>query len=177
MQAFTSMSRLGSPRRAAPLAKHVGLAGGLAGLGGGLAMTLVAALLTGALDQDLWLQPKVIASLVLGSSAGEAAGFALAPVALGLLIHLGVAMLLGWLFAHFMHHIARLPSDFGVPEVAGVVFGLLIWVVAYFVVLPLAAPGLLSIYAPALLIQHLVYGASTGLLYGWLFPRPYAQMV
>jgi hypothetical protein len=86
-------------------------------------------------------------------------------------------MLLGALFARFMHHVARLPSDFGVPEVAGVAFGLLVWAAAYFVVLPVAAPGLLSVYAPALLIQHLVYGASTGLAYAWLCPRPYAQMV
>lgn len=177
MQAFTSMRRLGSSHRAAPRSEHVGLAGALAGLGGGLAMTIVAALLTSALDQDLWLQPKVIASLVLGPSASEAAGFVLGPVVLGLLIHLLVATLLGVVFARFMHHIARLPSDFGVPEVAGVVFGLLIWAVAYFVVLPVVAPGLLGIYAPALLIQHLVYGASTGLLYAWLCPRPYAQMV
>jgi hypothetical protein len=177
MQAYTSIERRAMPRHSAPLAGRVGLAGALAGLGGGLAMALVAALLTGALDQDLWLQPKVIASLVLGSPASEAAGFALGPVALGLLIHLLVAMLLGVLFARFMHRVARLPSDFGVPEVAGVAFGFLIWAAAYFVVLPVAAPGLLSIYAPALLIQHLVYGASTGLVYAWLCPRPYAQMV
>jgi hypothetical protein len=35
------------------LPERLGLAGALAGLGGGLAMTIVAALLTRALDQDL----------------------------------------------------------------------------------------------------------------------------
>jgi len=158
------------------LPERLGLAGALAGLGGGLAMTIVSALLTRALDQDLWLQPKVIASLVLGSSATTSAGFAAAPVLLGLLIHLAVAALLGVLFELFMRRITRLPSDYGVPEVAGLAYGLLIWLAAYFIVLPLLAPALLSIYAPALLIQHLVYGAVTGLLYAVLRPQPYASM-
>jgi hypothetical protein len=49
----------------------IGLAGALAGLGGGLAMALIGALLTQALDQDRWLQLKVLASLVLGALVAE----------------------------------------------------------------------------------------------------------
>jgi hypothetical protein len=162
-------------RSVSHLPERLGLGGALAGLGGGLAMTIVAALLTRALDQDLWLQPKVIASLVLGSSATTQAGFVAAPVLLGLLIHLVVATLLGTLFAIGMRRIARLPSDYGVPEVAGLAYGLLIWLVAYFVALPLLTPQLLDVYAPALIIQHIVYGAVTGLLYAVLRPQPYAS--
>lgn len=113
---------------------------------------------------------------MLGSSATTPAGFVAAPVLLGLLIHLAVAALLGALFELFMRRIARLPSDYGVPEVAGLAYGMLIWLAAYFIVLPLLAPALLSIYAPALLIQHLMYGAITGLLYAVVRPQPYASM-
>src|SRR6266542_731710 len=42
-----------------------------------------------------------------------------------------------------------LPSDFGIPVVAGLAYGLLVWLVAYFVVLPVADPWLLDSYAPA----------------------------
>jgi hypothetical protein len=171
-----SRQQLNQQRARVSSSDRLGLRGLLAGLGGGLTMTITAALLTRALDQDLWLQPKVIASLVLGSSATSQAGFVAAPVLLGLLLHLLAAALLGALFAIGMRRIARLPSDYGVPEVAGLVFGLLIWLAAYFVVLPLFAPALLGIYAPALLIQHLMYGAVTGLLYGVLLPQPYASM-
>jgi hypothetical protein len=54
--------------------------------------------------------------------------------------------------------------------VAGLAYGPLIWLVAFFVVIPAICPLLLQIYAPALLIQHLVYGAVTGLLYSVFRP-------
>ncbi len=163
-------------RAVAPLPDTIGPAGALAGLGGGLAMALIGALLTHALDQDRWLQLKVIASMVLGSAATAQSGFVAGPVLLGALIHLAVAALLGALFEIGMRRIARLPSDYGIPEVAGLAYGVLIWMMAFFIVIPVVSPLLLQIYAPALIIQHLVYGAITGLLYSLLRPQPYASM-
>jgi uncharacterized protein DUF6789 len=80
------------------------------------------------------------------------------------------------LFEVMMRRVARLPSDYGVPEVAGLVYGLLIWLVAFFLIIPAVSPLLLQIYEPALIIQHLVYGAVAGLLYAVLRPQPYASM-
>ena len=153
----------------------IGLAGALAGLGGGFAMTLISALLTHALDQDHWLQLKVIASLVLGSAATAQLGFVAGPIIIGVLIQLGLATALGALFELLMRRIARRRSNAGLPEVAGLVYGLLIGLVAFFGVIPMLVPLLLQIYAPALLIQHLVYGAVTGLLYSMLRPQPYQK--
>jgi len=154
----------------------LGLAGALAGMAGGLVMALIGALLTHVLDQDIWLQLKMIASLVLGAPVAAQSGFVASAVIVGLLIHLAVAALLGVLFEIAIHRLARLPSDLGVPETAGLAFGMLTWLAAYFAVLPLFAPALLEIYAPALIIQYLVYGAVTGLVYGVLRPRPYASI-
>jgi hypothetical protein len=168
--------RLATRRAASPLPDVIGLAGALAGLGGGLAMALIGALLTHALDQDRWLQLKVTASLVLGPAVAAQSGFVAGPILVGALIHLAVAALLGALFEVVMRRIARLPSDYGIPEVAGLVYGLLIWLVAFFVVIPVVSPLLLQIYEPALIIEHLVYGAVTGLLYSMLRPQPYASM-
>ena len=94
---------------------------------------------------------------------------------MGALIHLGLAALLGTVFEILMRRIARRPSAYGLPEVVGLIYGLLIWLVAFFVVIPMLMPLLLQIYAPALLIQHLVYGAVTGLLYSMLRPQPYGS--
>ena len=177
MNAFTypnRPARIDNPRFQLP--DRLGLAGALAGLGGGLAMAIIGALLTHVLNQDFWLQLKLIDSLVLGAPVAAQAGFAAGAVVVGLLIHLAVAALLGALFEVGLRRLARLPSDFGVPEMAGLVFGLVIWVVAYFVALPLLAPALLEIYAPALIVQYLVYGAVTGLAYGVLRPQPYLSM-
>ena len=167
--------RLLTRRMVAPLPDIMGLAGALAGLGGGLAMTLIGALLTHALDQDHWLQLKVIASVVLGPEVATQSGFAAGPIIIGALLHLGLAALLGALFEILMRRIARRKSNYRLPEVAGLVYGLLIWLVAFFAVIPMLVPLLLQIYEPALLIQHLVYGAVTGLLYSVLRPQPYSS--
>ena len=45
--------------------------------------------------------------------------------------------------------------------------------IRFFVVLPIINPSLRETYAPAFIVQHLVYGAVTGLLYTWLRPQPY----
>jgi hypothetical protein len=164
---------LAARRAGAALPDIIGLAGALAGLGGGLAMALIGSLLAQALDQDRWLQLKAIASLVLGPAVAAQPGYASGPIALGALMHLLMAVLLGVLFELLMRQIARRRSDHGIPDVAGLAYGLLIWLVAYFVVIPTASPLLLQIYEPALIIQHLVYGAVTGLLYSMLRPQPY----
>ena len=67
----------------------------------------------------------------------------------------------------------RLTSDYGVPVLAGLIYGLLVWLIAYFIVLPVVDPLLRETYAPSFIVQHIVYGAVTGLLYSWLRPEPY----
>jgi hypothetical protein len=161
------------PRANAPHPDKLGLGGALAGLIGGAAMTSVAALLAAAKGYDVWFQLKVIASMVLGPSAIGSAGFALIPVLVGLLLHLTIAALLGALFGIVTRRVLGLPSDFGMPAVSGLVFGLMLWLVAYAVV-PALAPQLMAIYAPAFIIQHIVYGTVTGLVYSVLRPQPYA---
>jgi hypothetical protein len=152
----------------------LGLGGALAGLVGGAAMTSVAGLLAEAYGYDGWLQLKVIASLVLGPSAIGPAGFSAVPVLTGLVLHLAVAALLGAIFGIVSRRILRLPSDFGMPAVTGLVFGLMLWLAAYLVV-PALAPQLMGIYAPAFIIQHIVYGTVTGLVYSVLRPQPYVS--
>ena len=167
-----STRQLSRQPASAPLPKALGLGGALAGLVGGAAMASAAGLLAEAYGYDGWFQLKVIASLVLGPSAIGSAGFALIPVLIGLAIHLVVAALLGALFGIVTRRILRLPSDFGMPAVTGLVFGLMLWLGAY-MVLPALAPQLMGIYAPAFIIQHIVYGTVTGLVYSVLRPQPY----
>jgi hypothetical protein len=69
--------------------------------------------------------------------------------------------------------VLRLTSDFGTPLLTGLIYGMLVWMAAYFVILPVFDPLLLESYAPAFIIQHLVFGLVTGLVYTWLRPYPY----
>ncbi len=161
------------PPRPAFLPDVIGLSGALAGIGGGLAMAVIAALLTRSLDQDIWLEPKAIAAFVLGSGA-VTAGFAAVPVLVGTLIHLVVSALLGAIFEVVEGRLLRLPSDLGTPMLTGLVYGMITWLVAYFVIVPALSPQLLEVYTPAFIIQHIVYGVVTSLLYAFLRPQPYS---
>ena len=71
--------------------------------------------------------------------------------------------------------VLRLTSDFGTPVVAGLIYGMLVWLIEYFLILPVLDPILLETYAPSFIIQHIVYGMVTGLLYMWLRPKPYDE--
>jgi len=156
-----------------PLPNVIGLGGAIAGLAGGVAMAVVAALLSASMGQDVWHEPKRIAAMIYGPAALASSGFDLGPVLLGTLLHLLVSALLGAIFGIVTRRGLRLTSDFGTPVMAGLVYGLLIWMAAYFVVLPLLNPTLLDVYPPAFIIQHIAYGVVLGLVYMWLRPQPY----
>jgi len=158
-----------------PLPDIVGLGGALAGLGGGIAMAVAGAIISGSLGGDIWLESKQIAATVLGPSVAAQPGFVPGPVLLGTLLHLIASAALGALFSIITRRLLHLTSEFGTPLLTGLIYGMLIWLVGYFVVLPLLNPLLLETYAPAFIVQHLIYGAVTGLLYTWLRPKPYDQ--
>jgi len=173
MSVSTRSPALNPRSSVSPLPDVVGLGGAIAGLAGGVAMAVVAALLSASMGQDIWHESKRIAVIVYGPSALAASGFDLGPVLVGTLIHLLVSALLGAIFGIVTRRWLHLTSDFGTPVMAGLVYGLLIWMAAYFVVLPVLNPALLEVYAPAFIIQHVAYGVVLGLVYMWLRPAPY----
>jgi hypothetical protein len=148
--------------------------GAIAGVVGGLAMTASAMLLAGWYGYDIWVPLKAIAGIVLGPSAIAQIGFVAGPVVVGLLIHLGLSALLGALFGMVTRDLLRLPSDYGVPAVVGLVFGLMLWLAA-FLIAPALIPQLMAIAAPAFMIQHIVFGTVTGVVHALLRPQPYAM--
>lgn len=158
---------------ASPLPDIVGLGGAIAGLIGGLAMAIVGAIISASLGGDIWLEAKQIAAVVYGPAAAAQPGFAAGPVLVGTLLHLIVSTALGALFSIVTRRIFHLTSEFGTLLMAGLIYGMLIWLVSYFAVLPLINPLLRETYAPGFIVQHLVYGAVTGLVYTWLRPQPY----
>lgn len=146
-----------------------GLGGAIAGLAGGIAMMFTAALIADSLGRDTWLEARQIAAVFYGDAAASGMG----PVLVGTLVHLLVSALLGAAFGIVSRRVLRLTSDFGTPVLVGMIYGMLIWMAAYFVVLPIANPALLDTYQPSFIIQNLVYGVVAGLVYAKLRPAPY----
>jgi hypothetical protein len=136
-------------------------------------MAVVAALIAISRRGDIWLEAKQIAAVIYGPAAITWPAIAITAVVTGTLIHLIASALLGMLFGLLSHRVLKLTTDFGLALLTGMIFGILIWLLAYFVILPLIDSALLETYVPAYIVQHIVYGLVTGLLYTWLCPHPY----
>lgn len=153
----------------------IGLGGAISGLGAGIVMAMVAAIIAVFRGDDIWLEAKQIAAPLFPGFDPMSAGFAPGPIVVGTLVHLFVAVALGATFSIIKRRILHLPSDMGVPVLAGLIYGFLVWSIAFFIVLPIVNPALLDMYQPAFIIQHLIYGVVLGLIYAVVRPSPYTE--
>ena len=123
----------------------------LAGLAGTAAMTMLMLLAPGM------GMPPMNMGAMLGSVMGGS-------VALGWVAHFMIGTVLALTYAVWFA--ARLQ---GAPAVRGATFGLLPWLMAQLVVMPMMGIGFFSgsvLAAGGSLMGHLVYGAVTGQIYG-----------
>jgi RNA polymerase sigma-70 factor (ECF subfamily) len=137
--------------------------GAIAGLAGGLAMMVAGLLLSLVRGQSIWLPLRCIAALVLGTTAMTDTGFRMAPVAVGMAIHLLTAVMLGILFRLVCQRIGHPPTRAGVPLLVGLAYGLLLWLIAIVCIVPRLDTWLAEIAPLTFFLQHLVYGSVLGL--------------
>jgi uncharacterized membrane protein YagU involved in acid resistance len=109
--------------------------------------------------------PKIAMGQVLSTSLGLASAHLTIGPALGWILHFIVGMLLGLVYAAVFDR--RLP---GPPLTRGLLYGILVFVVAQLVFMPLVGGGVFSRGDVELLagslFGHLVYGGLTGWIYG-----------
>jgi uncharacterized membrane protein YagU involved in acid resistance len=109
--------------------------------------------------------PKIAMGQVLSTSLGLTSAHLTIGPALGWILHFVVGMLLGLVYAAVFDR--RLP---GPALMRGMLYGVLVFVVAQLVFMPLVGGGVFShgdleLLAGSLL-GHLVYGGVTGWIYG-----------
>jgi uncharacterized membrane protein YagU involved in acid resistance len=109
--------------------------------------------------------PRIAIGQVLSTSLGLASAHLTIGPALGWTIHFVIGMLLALIYAAVFDR--QLP---GRALVRGVIYGLLVFVVAQLVFMPLVGGGVFSRGDVALLggslLGHVVYGGLTGWIYG-----------
>jgi len=109
--------------------------------------------------------PQIAIGQILSTSLGLASALSSIGPALGWILHFVIGMLLALVYAAVFDR--RLP---GVALVRGVLFGLLVFVVAQLAFMPLVGGGVFSRGDVALLsgslLGHVVYGGLTGWIYG-----------
>ena len=160
-----------SDTRTPPFTRRDLVAGALAGVGGGLAMGLLA-MLVGLFDRSgamgVWAPLNQIASAILGPGVvGPQFNFSAALV--GSLFHFGLSALLGMAFALLYHGVLRLPRQAGAPIAAGAIYGLIIFFLAD-LLLPMFAPAMAFAAKPGFIAGHMVFGLVIGIVYARLRP-------
>jgi TPR repeat protein len=134
----------------------------VAGIAGGLAMAIVAFALSATRGVDPWVPLKMPSAAFYLQRAMEP-GFDAAPVAIGLLVHLGVSMVWATMFGYVAYGLSGV-----VTMLVGPIWGLVAGAATAFVALPLL--GLTRLRAdmplgPAV-IEHLTLGLCFGLVFG-----------
>jgi uncharacterized membrane protein YagU involved in acid resistance len=111
--------------------------------------------------------PKIAMGQVLSTALGLASAHLATGAALGWLLHFLIGMLFALIYAAVFDR--RLP---GGPLVRGLLYGILVFVLAQLVFMPLVGGGVFSHGDPELLagslLAHLVYGGLTG----WIYAAP-----
>ena len=154
---------IGEPIAAEIYSLRAGITGGLIA---GAVMGVVMALWGLATGNGIWFPVNLIASTVLPGlqAAPEQAlmQFNLAGAVVGTLVHFGVSMVLGLLFA------LVLPTLPGSTLLWGVVVGTLLWIGAHFVFLPLVNPRFEELVSDrTFLVAHIAFS----LVLGWWVTR------
>jgi hypothetical protein len=138
------------------------LAGGVvAGLVGGAALSAFMTLPALATGNDPWGSVKLAGAPLLGTRALQS-GFDGLAVAVGLVMHFAVSAAWGALFGILFAGAARTAV-----VTAGVVWGVVVWLAMFHVVLPALGMAALVAQVPraVAVAQHVVYGLTTAVVF------------
>ncbi len=141
--------------------------GVVAGLIGGIVLAIILAIVQVAYGGDIWVALKGASTPFLHERAAQP-GFDGPAVALGLVIHFAISIVWGVLFALIAFGLSR-----GATVLAGAVWGVVVWLVMYYVVLPAVGLAQVARSQPIVnaVVGHVIFGLAVGL--GFLpFQRP-----
>ena len=128
----------------------------IVGLIGGVLMGLV--LMLFAFRQgDVFRPMKLIAATLLGENALSGAGLQPGPVLLGMILHFMTAIFFGIFFAWIGGYLTL-----GAAMGWGVIFGLSVWVIMQYGLLPVINPFLAATPPLPFAIAHVIFGLSLG---------------
>ncbi|MBI3970559.1 MAG: hypothetical protein HY332_04660 [Chloroflexi bacterium] len=127
--------------------------------------------------QGLFAPPVFIAATVLRNLQDAQGGPGLGPIeplaiVLGLMGHMMNSVILGIIFALLARRFVR--GTLGLA-IAGMVYGALVFVVMWLVIVPLLDPAMLRLNGTAFFLGHLMWGAAVGLVSTWAPARAGAR--
>jgi len=138
--------------------------GALSGLSGGIVMVVFAFALGAIIKGDPWLILKLPAAPLLGIVALSVDSSA-QTLLVGASVHVIVSLFWGALFGFTFYGLKK-----GVTVIAGLLFGLAVWIPMYYAVLPIVGHQTITSLSPPMwvMVEHLVFGGVTGLVFAWV---------
>ncbi|AJP57054.1 hypothetical protein UC34_08670 [Pandoraea vervacti] len=122
---------------------------------------LMVLLVTG---QSPWVPPRMVAAIVFGPGIlNQPATFDVSIVAMALLVHAAIGVVLGIVLGAIIAPF-RLDSDIVTVSIAGGVFGLVVYIVNFYVMTQIF-PWFMESRGWAMLAGHLIFGAFAGYMY------------
>lgn len=167
------MERVGTRVQDEPiLLREAARPGALSGLAAAALMGIFWMVASYVLYGDLWRPLNLIAATLLGEEAEIVSGFQPVPVLLGTAIHLAMGVALGIFFAWLGGYLIT-----GAAVGWGIIFGLAVWVIMQFGLLPVVNPPLAAFPPLPLALIHGIFGATLGTYPRFLPPAVEVQQV
>jgi len=141
-----------------------------AGLVASLVMGMWQMILEAIIGAGFWSPVVYIAATILRGlqSIAVPVPFHLLGVILGLMGHMMNSVIFGLIFAYL---IAPRLKSLGRQIVAGVIYGVVIYAVMWFVVVPLVDPVMLNLNAFVFFLGHMMWGVALGAINHWAAAR------
>jgi len=135
--------------------------GVVAGIVGGIVIAFWTASVGRALGDDVWVAAKTAAYPILGLRV-LLPGFDGTAVLLGVVCHFAVSLVWGVLFAAVALGLSRRATVW-----AGALWGLLVWIGMFYVMLPLTGVGIIPYTTPIAraIVEYLVFGLAVGVAF------------
>ncbi|AKM31795.1 hypothetical protein AB870_19310 [Pandoraea faecigallinarum] len=122
---------------------------------------LMVLLVTG---QSPWVPPRMVAAIVLGPGIlSQPATFDVSIVAMALLVHAAIGVVLGIVLGAIIAPF-RLDSDIVTVSIAGGIFGLIVYVVNFYVMTQMF-PWFMESRGWTMVAGHVIFGAFAGYMY------------
>lgn len=145
-------------------------AGVMAGVIAGLAMAMVSMMMAMMTGEGFWAPVKKISVTLLGQSAVQNPGFEFMPVMVGMMIHFATAIMFGIILVMLAGR-----RSYGPAIGWGIAYGLGIWVVMQFIVLPLVNPVMAQMPPLQFAMLHMIFGGTLGSYPAFLPSEPVSR--
>ncbi|ODP34045.1 hypothetical protein [Pandoraea sp. ISTKB] len=114
--------------------------------------------------QSPWVPPRMVAAIVLGPGIlSQPATFDVSIVAMALMVHAAIGVVLGVVLGAIIAPF-RLDSDVVTVSIAGGVFGLIVYVVNFYVMTQMF-PWFMESRGWTMVAGHVIFGAFAGYMY------------